>query len=156
MINARNHAWSRSQTESHVDITNLRHRRISNHPVDIIFPDGINGAHNHSRDAEHKQHVDNLAFPDNVKADDPVKDFDQQKDISLRDQRRQNRRGGQCRISVGVRQPCMERIKRALNGDSHRHQTDGDEQRNMIFSRRLQKRSLLFDIAHQKMPRQAV
>ena len=78
------HTKLRTHTYSHVDISNLCHRRVGNHSSDIILPDGINRTEYHSCQSEHEQNVYNTAVVEDIKANHSVDNLDKQEYISLR------------------------------------------------------------------------
>ena len=156
MIDAGSHALRGAQAEAHIDIADLRHRRIGDHPPDITLPDSVNGTHDHAGDTERKQHMDHLASAEHVKTDDPIKNLHQQENIALGHQRGQDRRRGHSRVSVGIRQPGVKGKQGALDGQTHAHQTDGHQQGPLVLSAGYQSMNALLNIAHEQVPRQVI
>ena len=151
MVDAGNDPRRGPQSKSHVNITDLRHGRVCDHPPYIALPNGVQRTHNHSCDSEYEQHMDHLTVPDYIKTDHPVKYFHQQKDIPLGHQRRQNRRRGQSGISICIRQPGMERKQGTFDGQTHAHKTDCHQQGRLVLPAVRQRLYALPDIAHQQM-----
>ena len=81
--NAGHHAGLRAHAEAHVNIADLRHGGIGDHPSDIVFPNGAYGAEDHAHQTEYKENVDNSCAVKDVKTDDTVNNFNQQKNVSL-------------------------------------------------------------------------
>ena len=156
MVEAGDGARLRGQPQTHVDVSNLGHRGIGDHPPQVPFLDSAHGAHDHPGDAEHEQHVDHPALPDHLESHHPVENLDQQKDIPLGHQRGQDGRRRQRRIPIGVRQPGVEGIQGALDGQPHGHQPQRHHQGDVVLPRGRNELHLLPDIAHQQMPRHGI
>ena len=76
---------------AHVDITDLRDGRISDHLADILLSYRKHGTDDYSSNTEDIKDVEYLRCPYDLDTDDPVIDLDQQEDISLRYNRAQQR-----------------------------------------------------------------
>ena len=148
MENTRHHTCLRAHAKTHVNVADLRHRGESDHPADVILLDGGEGAEDHAHQTEYKENVDNSCAVKDVKTDDTVNNFNQQKDITLGHQTGEDRSGRYCGVSVGVRQPRMEREQRALDAQTDTHERHRDNQGNLVFAVCDQKPYRLLDVAH--------
>ena len=151
MENTGDHTHFRTQTKAHIDIADLRYGRKGDHSADILFPDGTDGTENHAAQAKQEQNVQNMAAGDITETNNPVEDLDQQEDVALGNQTGQNGTGGNCGITVGIRQPGMEGKQCTLNSQPHRHNTDGHDHGNPESTSLHDGGDLLFDIGHQQM-----
>ena len=156
VIDARHDTRRSPKPKAHIDIANLRNRRVRNHPADITLLNRADRAHNHSYDTKYKQHIDYLAVPHNVKSYDTVENLYQKENISFRNQGRQDRRRRKRGVSISIRQPAMKRVQRTFNSNPDGHQPHGNQQRNMITPVCVDKGYLLPDITHQQMSRQII
>ena len=83
MINAGNHAVLGPEPETHVNITDLRHRGKRDHSPDILFSDGADGTEDHAAQSEYKKYINDMATVNDIQSDDPVKNLDQQENIAF-------------------------------------------------------------------------
>ena len=71
------------QPQPHVDIADLGHRGIGDHPPQVPLSYSAYRPHDHPGDAEDEQHVDHPALPDHLESHHPVEYLNQQEDIPL-------------------------------------------------------------------------
>lgn len=83
MENTGNHARLRAHAEPHVNIADLCHRGKGDHPADVVFPDGGEGAEDHAHQSENKEYVNNSCTVKDIKANHAVNNFNQKEDITL-------------------------------------------------------------------------
>ena len=79
MEHAREHACRRPKAKAHVNVTDLCHGGIGDHPTDAVRADRVHRSDDHAEDAKHKEHMDDLALLHNTKAHHTVKNLQQQK-----------------------------------------------------------------------------
>ena len=156
MIYAGNHACPCSQTDSHINIAHLRHRRKCDHSADTAFLDGAQGTEYHSHQAKYKQYIDNMGTVKYFKTDYTINNLNQKKNITFGCQGGQYGRRRYRGIPIGIRQPCMKRKQSAFDSQSHNHQGYCNHQRDGIGSVGHNHRNLYPYIGHQKMPCQII
>ena len=119
MKNTGNHADLRTQSEAHVNISNLGHTGKGDHPSDIIFLYSTQGAEYHPHEPEYEEYVDYLVLRNKIKADYPVNNLDQQKNITLGNQAGKHGRRRYGGIAIGIRQPGVKGKQGAFYGKAH-------------------------------------
>ena len=148
---SRHNAGFNAQAQAQVDVTDLGHRGIGNHPLGMAFLQGLDAAHNHGQRAQNKQHVGDLQAAHLADVEHPVEDLDQQHDVALQHQAGQDRAGRGGGTSVGVRQPAVEGEQGALDGQAQHHQTHQHGQGLVVQAAHKQAVDALAQLGHEQM-----
>ena len=131
---SRNHSNSGRHADTHVDIPNLRNRRVGKHTFHTSFPHSVHRPHNHASQTKHKQNVNDLQLQHNIYGKYAVNELDSKENIAFQYQTGQHPTGCRnCRL-ISAGQHGMEREKRALDGKTDEHKTCYHQQRECILS----------------------
>ena len=127
------HAGPCPQADACVNVSYLRYGGISQHTLDVLFFQRIERPADHSADAEDKQHVGYTGGENLFRAEDPVKDFDQQDDVALDHKTGENTARGSRSAAVSIRQPGTERPEGAFQCHPDREEADRHRKRESVI-----------------------
>ncbi len=121
------------QSDAHVDIADLRHRRKCDHSPYVHLVDGADRPQDHAEDRENEQDIFYMVVHDDIQTDDTVEYLDQQKDVALGYQAGENGAGSRRSVAVGIRKPGMKGKQRGLDRQAYTDKYDDNCEGNGIL-----------------------
>ena len=152
----RHHTCGRPQAQAHEDVADLGNRGVGQHPLDVIFPHGLQRPQDHAQKAKGQNHVCHAQLSHQLHGEHPHHHGDHQHDVSLEHQAREH--GRRCRggAAVGIRQPKVEGEHGAFDAKSSDDQSHRHRQWDPVIAALCQLRHRLGEGGHQEVAGDAV
>ena len=145
-----------AQRDAQVDVADLCHRREGDHAPELLLQNRVDGAQDDAHHGEHQQHGLDVGGAEHRRAEHAHHELDVEEDVGLGHEACQHGAGGRRGGGVGVRQPGVEGVQRALDRQADGDQRHRERQRPRVRAGGVQRQHLIVDVLHQQMPRQAV